>query len=205
VPRQIDIHDSLVPEKNVKTDAPPKLMSVAFHTRFFPSLLWSRIRPKQQQTRSGFNSSFELYLVLAGCAVLVALGVPAAMSHGSIAGWMASGLGAAGILAVLANSISSRSGEPLSWDGFLVGIFFFFVFLGLTVGIFVNTLEHFHLFLSLATCTAGLVAGYLVGIIAGLWLQYVGWLATVLNQVAGPAVIGMLVLDMVLLSGALSD
>ena len=188
----------------MKTDAPPKFLSVEFHTHFFPSLLWGRLRPKQQRTRSGFNSSLELYIVLAVCAVLVAFGVPAALSHGSIAGWIASGLGVAGILALLVNSISSRQGEPLSWDDFLAGIFFFFIFLGLTVGIFFSTLEHFPLFLSLVLCAAGLIAGYVVGIFAGLWLQYVGWMATVLNQVAAPAVLGMLVLDLVLLSGAMS-
>ena len=187
----------------MKTAAPPKFLSVEFHTRFFPSLLWGRLCPKQQQTRSGFNSCFELYLILAGCAVLVAVGVAAALSHESIAGWIASVLGAAGILAVLVNSISSRLGEPPTWNDFLVGIFFFFIFLGLTIGIFVSTLEHFHLFLNLATCAAGLVAGYVLGLFAGFGLQYLGWLASVLNQVAGLTVIGMLVLDLVLLSGVL--
>jgi hypothetical protein len=74
----------------VNTDTPPKFLSVEFHKRFFPALLWSRIRPKQQRTRSGFNSSLELYIVLAVCGGLVALGTPAALSHGSIAGWIAS-------------------------------------------------------------------------------------------------------------------
>lgn len=188
----------------MKTDTPPKFLSVEFHKRFFPALLWGSIRPKQQRTRSGFNSSLELYIVLAVCGVLVALGAPAALSHSSIAGWIASGLGATGILALTVTSISSRQGEPPSWDDFLTGIFLFFIFLGLTVGIFFSTMEHFHLFPSLVLCAAGLIAGYVVGIIAGLWLQYVGWMATVLNQVAAAAVIGMLVLDLVLLSGAMS-
>jgi hypothetical protein len=193
-----------IPEKKMKTETPPKILSVEFHTCFLPALLWGRLRPKQQRTRSGFSSSLELYLALTVCGVLVALGVPAALSHGAIAGWIAGGLGMAGILALIVNSISSRQGQPPSYDDFLVGIFFFFIFLGLTVGIFFSTLEHFHLFPSLVLGAAGLIAGYVVGIIAGLWLQYVGWMATVLNQVAALAVLGMFVLDLVLLSGAMS-
>jgi hypothetical protein len=188
----------------VKTDTPPKFLSVEFHKRFFPALLWARIRLRQQRTRSGFNSYLEIYIVLAVCGVLVALGAPAALSHGSIAGWITSGLGATGILALTVTSISSRQGEPPSWDDFFTGVFLFFLFLGLTVGIFFSTLEHFHLFPSLALCAAGLIAGYVVGIIAGLWLQYLGWMATVLDLVAATAVLGMLVLDLVLLSGAMS-
>jgi hypothetical protein len=126
------------------------------------------------------------------------------LSHGSIAGWIASCLGATGVLALVVNSIKSRQGEPPSWDDFLVGIFFFFVILGITVGIFTCTLEHLHFFSGLLTAAAGLIAGYVLGICVGFWLQYIGWLATVLNQIAVPAFVGMLVLDLVLLSGALS-
>jgi len=191
-------------EIKMKTDTHPKILSVEFHTSFLPVLLWNRLSPKRQRARSGFNSSLELYLAFAVCCVLIVLGAPAALSHGSIGGWIASSLGAAGILTMLVNSISSRQVEPPSWNDFLVGIFFFFIFLGLTVGIFFSALEHFHLFPSLVLCAAGFIAGYVVGIIAGLWLQYVGWVATVLNQVAALAVLGMFVLDLVLLSGAMS-
>ena len=186
----------------MKTDLPPRFLSIEYHTRFFPAFLWSRLRPKKR-TGSGFNSSFEVYIVLMVCIVLVAVGVPPALSRGSIAGWITTGIGAAGVLAMLVNSISSRRGEPPSQSDFLVGFFFFFVVAGLTAGIFIGTLEHYPLLPGLLTGAAGLVAGYLLGMLAGFGMQYMGWLAAILDPLAGLAVLGMLVLDMVLLAGAL--
>jgi hypothetical protein len=178
--------------------APPRFLSVEFHTRFFPAFLWGRLRHKQR-TGSGFNSSFELYLVLTICVVLVAIGVPAALSHRSIAGWIIGAIGAAGFLAMLIISILSRRGAPPSYDGFLVGFFFFFVVFGLSAGIFIGALVHYPLFQGLLVGAAGLLAGYLMGILAGLALQYIGWLAAVLDPLAGLVVFGMLVVDLVLL------
>ncbi|MGA2224409.1 MAG: hypothetical protein ABSH41_08215 [Syntrophobacteraceae bacterium] len=179
--------------------APARFLSVEFHTRFFPAFLWGRLRHKQR-AGSGFNSFFELYLVLTICVVLVAIGVPAALSHRPIAGWVISGIGAAGILAMLINSILSRRGEPPSYDDFLVGFFFFFLVFGLSAGVFIGALEHYPLFQCLLIGAAGLLAGYAMGILAGLGLQYIGWLAAVLDPLAGLMVFGMLVVDLVLLS-----
>jgi hypothetical protein len=186
----------------MKSDTPPKLLSIEFHIRFFPSFLWDRLRPKQRMG-SGFNSSLERYLALTVCIILIAIGTPSALSHGSIAGWIASGIGAAGVLAMIVNSIASYWGKPPSYDDFLVGFFFFFVTAGLTAGIFISTLEHYRFFQSLLTSAAGLIVGYALGILAGFGLQYMGWLAAILDSLAYLAVFGMLVLDLVLLSGAL--
>ncbi len=190
-------------KKIILTDPPPKLMSIEFHTRFFPAFLWNRLRPKQR-TRSGFNSSFELYFTLAVCIILVIVGLPPALSRGSIAGWIMSGAGAAGVIAMIINSIMASWGEPPSYNDFLVGFFFFFVTLGLTAGIFISTLEHYPFFKSLLISAGGFVAGYGFGILAGLGLQYIGWLAAILDPLAGLMVFGMLMLDLVLLSGTLS-
>ncbi len=109
----------------MKAGPPPGFLSVEFHARFFPAFLWGRLRPKQR-TGPGFNSFLELHLFLIICVVLVAIGAPAALAHRSIAGWIAGGIGAAGLFAMLINSILSRRGEPPSYDGFLAGFFFFF-------------------------------------------------------------------------------
>ena len=185
------------------SDTPPKFLSLQFHTRFFPALLWRRLR-FGKSTGSGFSSSMELYLVLAGCGALIAIGVPAALLHGSIAGWIAGALGAAGILAMLVRSIASCRGETPSWDGFLAGCFSFLVTAGTSVAVFLGTLEHYTLYQALSAGGAGLIAGYLLGMVAGLVLQYLGWLSVLLDRLAGLAVIGMLVLDLVLLSGIVS-
>jgi hypothetical protein len=189
-------------KRNPAFMAPARFLSVEFHTRFFPAFLWGRLRHKQR-AGSGFNSFLELYLVLTICVVLVAIGVPAALSHRPITGWIMSGTGAAGILALLVYSILSRRGEPPSYDGFLIGFFFFFVVFGLSAGIFIGALEHYPLFQCLLTGGAGLLAGYVMGILAGFGLQYIGWMAAILDPLAGLMVFGMLIVDLVLLAGAL--
>lgn len=186
----------------MQIDAPPGLLSIQFHTRFFPALLWRRFRSKEQRG-AGFSSPFELYIVLAACIILMALGAPSALSHGSITGWAACGIGAAGLIAMIIHSVASSWGRRPSYEDFLAGCFFFFVTLGLTAGIFTSSLNHYSFLLSLLICAAGFVVGYIIGLAAGLGLQYLGWLAVALNGAAYLAIIGMVVLDLVLLSGAI--
>ena len=180
---------------------PPKFLSVAFHTRYFPGILLSRMR-LGGRTETGFSSTFEHYIAFAVCIIPLAFGIPFAVSSGSIIGWITGGIGAAGTIALVINSVFSRTKEPPSYEGFLAGVFLFFVFLGITGGVFVGTLEH-SLPLGLLAGSAGLVTGYLLGILAGLWLQYLGWLSAAVNGLAGFAVVGMLSVDLVLLSGVL--
>jgi hypothetical protein len=189
-------------KKIVLDDKLPNLLSIEFHTSFFPGFLWNRLSSKERRG-SGFNSSFELYISLIMCVVLVTVGIPPAVYSRSIAGWISSGIGAAGILAMIIHSISSSLGKFPSINDFLAGFFFFFATAGLTAGIFISTLEHYPFFQSLLISAGGLIAGYALGILAGFGLQYIGWLAALLDPLAGLMVFGMLVLDMVLLSGIL--
>jgi hypothetical protein len=121
---------------------------------------------------------------------------------GSVVSWIIGGIGAAGTVALLINSIVSRKGSP-NYDNFLVGVFFFFLTLGLTAGVFVGSLNH-SLMIGLLIGAAGLIAGYLIGILAGLWLQYLGWLALTVNALAIVAILGMFFVDLVILSGSIS-
>jgi len=179
----------------------PKFQSFEFHTRYFPGILLSRMR-LGGRTGTGFSSTFEHYILFIVCIVLLVFGIPVAVSSGSITGWIAGGIGAAGTVALVINSVFSRTKEPPSYEDFLTGVFFFFVFLGISSGVFVGTLEH-SLSLGLMTGSAGLITGYLLGILAGLWLQYLGWLSAAVNGLAGLAVVGMLSVDLLLLSGLL--
>ena len=90
---------------------------------------------------------------------------------------------------------------PPSYDGFLIGIFFFFIALGISAGAF-SMLSH-SLPFGLLVGLGGLIAGYLLGIFAGLWLQYLGWLSEMVNGLAWLAVFGMFFVDLVLLAGRL--
>ena len=132
------------------------------------------------------------------CIMLVVTGCLYAASHKTIIGWVLAGVGAAGILALLAFTVYSHRKEPPTYESFLAASFFFFVILGVTVGIFVGALEHSRWLELLGGC-AGLLAGYILGLFAGVWFQYLGWLAAVLNMFAVPAIIGVLMVGLVLL------
>lgn len=175
----------------------PKYCSREFHTRFFPALLWSRLRHKE--TGGTTFVPFEWHVVITICLVLAALGIPYAIDHHSVFAWVAGGIGSAGILILTIASIRSRRRSP-SYAEFLCGVFFFLVLSGLTAGIFVGALEHSFV-LGLAGSVVGLLLGYLLGIFAGLWMQYLGLLGHLLNLLAIPANIGLLVLDLLLVLG----
>ena len=102
---------------------------------------------------------------------------------------------------MLVNSISAGLETPPSFESFLAGIFFFFFFAGLSAGILFLAIEHTTLYRGLQMIFAGLAAGYLIGITAGLGLQFLGWIAVWLDSLSLPACVGLIVLDLVLLSG----
>ena len=127
-------------------------------------------------------------IVSAVCLVLAAIGIPSALNQGSILGWILSIIGVGGISALFIFSIWSRRGIRPTFDDFLAGIFFFFVSLGFSGGIFLGNVYH-SLWLGACAGAAGLFAGYVLGIFAGLWMQYLGWMAIIINMLAGLAAI----------------
>jgi hypothetical protein len=179
----------------------PGILSRDFHFRFFPQLLWSRLHPSDKiAERVTFSSNMGFTILFFVCIVLALLGIPSALKQGSLPGWILSVIGLGGISFIFISSVLAYRGSRPTYDQFLLGIFFFFVFLGMTVGIFIGTLEHSSA-LGLMSCAAGLVCGYFLGIMAGLWFQYLGWIAGLANMMAGPLIIGMVTLDLVLLLG----
>jgi len=179
---------------------PPTFFSLEFHTRFFPSLLRNRLRP-EGRSGTGFSSQLEFPVVFVVCCVLIAIGLPMAIDDKSFVGWVIGGIGGAGMLALVIHSIASR-GNPPDYDDFLTGFFCFFVPLGLTAGVFAGSLGD-SVPLGLLIGFGGLVGGYLLGILAGLWCQYLGWIAVMVNGLAWLAVIGMLCVDLVIVGGFL--
>jgi hypothetical protein len=117
---------------------------------------------------------------------------------GSWVGWILGILGIGGILAFVVFNILAELGTRPSYDNFLIGVFFFFVFLGVSAGMFVGKMEH-SLFLGLLGGALGLFLGYVIGIFAGLWFQYLGWFASIVNMLFGFAILLTAILDLVLL------
>jgi hypothetical protein len=180
---------------------PPGILSFEFHTKFFPRLLWSRLGPNKKEVQgAGFNHNMEFTVMLVLCVILAAIGLPSALNRGSVLGWILGILGLGGVLAILISSIVSRLGARPSYEEFLIWIFLFFVFLGLTAGIYAGKLGH-SLSLGLLSGILGVSFGYVFGIFAGLWFQYLGWIAPIVDMFSGLAIIGMITVDLVLLCG----
>ena len=170
---------------------PPKFLSLEFHTGFFPRLLRDRLLRKGKESGgTTFTSTMEMMLCVAVCVILAAIGVPSAVNRGSIAGWIAAIVGVGGILALLVVSVAAQWGTRPSYDNFLIGVFSFFLSLGIFIGIPVG-MENHSLMLGVSASLAGLAGGYVLGILAALGLQYLGWMAIIVNMLAGFAAIVM--------------
>jgi hypothetical protein len=169
----------------------PKFLSLEFHTSFFPRLLWGRLRRKKKETQgTTFTSTMEMIIALAVCLILAVIGIPSALTRGSVVGWILSIIGVGGILALLIASVGAQWGNRPTYDNFLTGVFFFFVSLGILIGIPVG-MGNSSPVLGVSVSLAGLLGGYMLGIFAGLRMQHLGWMALILNMVAGLAAIAM--------------
>lgn len=129
-----------------------------------------------------FTSTTEMFITLCVCVVLAIIGIPSA-ANGSVVGWILSMLGVGGTVVLVIISMIDQRGERPSYDDFLTGVFFFFVVLGVFIGIPAGMEAHSFPVGFLAGL-AGLVSGYIIGIIGGFWLQYLGWVAIVINMIA---------------------
>jgi len=77
----------------------------------------------------------EMIIGLAVCLVLALIGIPYALTQGSIIGWILSIAGVGGIVILVILSIGSQWGDRPTYNDFLAGVFLFFVCLGLFIGI----------------------------------------------------------------------
>ncbi len=177
----------------------PKFLSLEFHTGFFPRLLRDRLYRKRKESEgTTFSSITEMMIALVVCLILAVIGIPSAVTRGSILGCILSVLGVGGIVALLMLSVGSQWSTRPTYDSFLVGVFFFFASLGILIGIPVG-MSHHSFMLGACASLVGLVAGYVIGIFAGLWTQRLGWMAIVVNALAGFAALILGIAAIVLL------
>jgi hypothetical protein len=170
---------------------PPKFLSLEFHTRFFPRLLRDRLRRKKKEEQgTSFVSTMEMTILLTVFVILAVIGIPSVLNRGSIVGLILSIIGVGGVLAIFVLSVGAQWGHRPTYEHFLIGIFFFFVSLGIFIGIPIGMDNH-SLWLGSLARLAGLFGGYILGIFAGLRLQHLGWLAIIVDMLAGFAAIAM--------------
>jgi hypothetical protein len=153
-------------ENEIKEDSHPKFLSLEFHTRFFPALLFGRLKPGRVDG-FGFTSTLHWYVLFFISLILIIIGVPNALVNKSIIGGVISIIGVAGVIFMFVGSILSFKGNKPSYENFLIGIFLFFPSLGLSARIFTGSLEH-AFWKGLLIGSVGLAGGYLVGILSGL-------------------------------------
>ena len=185
---------------NTDPMVPPSMLSWEFHARFFPGLLWARLSPKKDvpQGRS-FNHDMGLTVMTVACVALLAVGVPLAAGPNALLGWPLLVLGLGGLLYLLVNSLAGQKGLQPTYEDFHLWIFFFVLLLGMSGGLFLTAVDHRPRLVVLAAGLGGLLPGYLAGIMAGLWAQRLGWIADLLNGLAGLAIFGLLIVDMLML------
>jgi hypothetical protein len=168
---------------------PPRFFSRDFHTEFFPRVLKDHLpRKKREGQGTTFTSTTEMIIGLAVCVILAVIGIPSAWTQGSVFGWILTIIGVGGIVGLVILSVGGSWGNRPTYDDFLIGIFFFFVSLGLFIGIPIGMDRH-SFWLGLSASLVGLVGGYALGILAGLHLQRLGWMAVILNMLAAFAAI----------------
>jgi len=181
---------------------PPRFLSWDFHAVFFPRLLWSRLNGvKTEKGGVSFGGHMELTVILFVCLAALVFGARMVIGRIPIGGWTLVTVGTAGILFILIASIIAQRGVRLTYDGFLIWTFFFFVFLGLTAGLNWGLVNHHSHGVGMRAAAVGLIGGYVAGIAAGRWAQSLGWVSRLLDGFAGLATIGLLVADMLLLVG----
>ena len=176
----------------------PPFLSMGFHLRFFPALIWRRIRPHEEPSGSSFanHGSVEYVLTLTAAALAAAIGLPAAL-RGSMIGIIAAGLGFLAIAALVIFSVVTARGTYASFNGFRLWVFLLCPASTMTAGWFLGSLAHSHV-QSLLYGAAGLLGGYPLGIAAGLSAQRLGWFASVLDGLAMLGLFGVIVLDILL-------
>ncbi|MDP2863068.1 MAG: hypothetical protein Q8N95_09780 [Desulfobacterales bacterium] len=130
------------------------------------------------------------------------MGFSAAIGTGSIIGWVCGTVGLGGFCCLLTVSIRSALGMRPSFDYFRTIVFLFLVFLGLTIGLEMGNVYRLPYGLKLIVGLLGLILGYVAGIFGGLWVQYLGWMASLLDIFAITAIAVMVIFDILLLTMA---
>lgn len=167
--------------------APPPFFSAAYHFRFLPRVIAYRVGQYRRRERSqgfGAHVQLEIPLVIFVCLILVALGLPPALQHGSIGGWVSAVIGAGALVALLGWSISGEwrwrreEGHRYGYAEFMPSVFFFCVLAGGSAGLIGGGVITDDPRMGYLWAVTGLVAGYCAGPYAARWVHALGVVKT---------------------------
>lgn len=161
--------------------APPPFFSPAFHLSFLPRVIEFRIGQWRRSRGERRHVHIEIPLLIFGCLILMALGLPGA-AKGSIAGWASTLVGGGALLALFGWSIvgefRARRQEGYRYDYavFMPSVFFFCVLAGFSAGLIAGGVISDIPSAGYLWAAPGLVVGYLAGLFAARWVHALGFM-----------------------------
>lgn len=167
--------------------APPPFLSAEYHLRFLPRVIIHRLDEyRRRQRPPGFAAhvQLEIPLVIAACLLLMLLGLPPAMDHGSVGGWISAAIGAAALAALMTWSIvgewrwRQEQGHRYGYAEFMPSLFFFCVVAGGSAGLIAGGVLSNDPKAGYLCSLPGLLAGYLAGPFAARWVHALGFMKT---------------------------
>lgn len=167
-----------------------EIFSLIFHKDIFLPFIWQKLKPghKVHPPVSSVHCSYEYILLpVVPISILVA-----GLSHlQNTAGIIAVIIGAVGLLSMLTQSIYSLRGTDFkpTLGNFCLGFFLFFIMSGILSGLIIGHSQSS--WYKLGGAALGMTIGYFVGILAGMWGQYLGWMGIIIEYICWITLLGM--------------
>jgi len=161
---------------------------------------------KQKEYRSPFSGHLPLEFTLAifFCLFLLLSGLPGLITKRSFLSGLMTFAGFTGLAAMFISSLLSErrsrieKGTGYSFDDFVPAVFFFFIILGLTAGLSLGYIQGSWR-LALIYSLVGLLLGCIIGVFAGIGINYLGWIGIYLVYLGYLLMLGMAILDLILI------
>jgi len=179
----------------------PGFFTLAFHRDFFLPFIIKALNTRKTETRTHFADYFPFeYVVLFIITMAgVITGIYAYLSEGSVFGGITGLIASAGFAALIVFSIRSKSDREILWRRFMITTFMFFMLAGLSIGLYTGMLIWNSYIAKLACGIIGLALGYFAGIVAGLYMQCLGWTGQIINIIMIPIMIGLSIIDIIVM------
>jgi hypothetical protein len=172
--------------------------SLEFFARGVPRLLRQRVfGPRPQQSAFVPHVRIGQTLALFACLGLAVASAQSAR-NGSVVGILLLGIAVAAMLALVIHSAWEARTYPLIPEAFAIGPFIFCLILGIDVGLAAGRGAQVSMTTRIACGVMGMVAGYIVGSLAGLFTQRLGWIAAFISFIALLASAGLILLAVIL-------
>ena len=165
-----------------------KIFSLTFHKTVFLPLLLRKLKPIKDEEHSNLEIPFEYTILAVSSLFSMVVGL---INYQAIIGLIIGLLGATVFFSLLISSIRShlQTNQKPTWEGFRLSPFLFLILLGITIGLVLSAGAGVVIKIMGASC--GLIIGYLLGIPAGLWIQSLGWIRTIIEVALVPVIIGL--------------